>query len=404
MIKTNSLYDRLIWILTTLLFVLSTVLNMSYGGLILAALVAAIALVDILQNKMKLHIKFCILYLWIALFTFYVSINSLWAEVPQYATRHVSSLLEMMLVLVVLYSCYKDRYNAVEMLLRAVMWRGYFICLYVFSRYGVNSVIYMLRNDIRMDNDVLNANSIGMAIGYAIIINTYFILKYKKIRLLDVAMLPSFFLLIASASRKGLVLTGGGVLAVFLELNWNNKKKIQSFFRGVGVLVILLLGMLAISRLPFMSNMMNRMEDLILLLTGQGARGLSGYSRIEYMKLGIQLFKRNPLFGIGIDNARIYTLQLFGKDHYLHSNYFELLACGGLVGILIYYCIFTMIIRKNIKLKRWQNKESIFCLILLICMLVMDIGLVSYDNKITYYLLLILFLEIDQIKKTQVRL
>ena len=386
------------WAATTLLFVMSTILSISYGGVILAGITFLVLMLHAGENGLRIRFRYSPIYVFIVVFALYCGLSSLWAEIPQYATRHVSEMLEIMLMLVVLFSAYRDSEDNVVSLLKAFMWRGYIISAYVLLRYGVTYILYILRNDIRLDSEVLNANTIGMAIAYSIIINVYFIFKEKKFKLYDVLIFAGFILLVATESRKGLVLVAGGVVAVFVLFNWDNKKVVNSVFKTIVVLIVLVLLMVIISKLPFMSGIMSRMSDLVLLLTNQGGRGLTGYNRIEYVKLGMNLFKEHPLLGIGIDNSRIYTAAYYSKDHYLHNNFVELLACGGIVGFFLYYVIHIHFLRNIFRMKRCFDKESAFCIIMIICMLVMDYGLVSYTSKSTYFLLLIMYLELAKVQ------
>lgn len=127
---------------------------------------------------------------------------------------------------------------------------------------------------------------------------------------------------------------------------------------------------------------------------GNGIIDNSTYLRQQFIKIGLEQFLETPFFGIGIDNARLLLLQHFGYTTYLHNNYVELLASGGIVGASLFYSIYAYIIYK---LKsNWKNysSEKIAVLLLIFLMLAMDFGAVSYYSKSTYFYIMMFFLFI----------
>lgn len=395
---TTNVYEKLMWFFTVLLFVMFSVMRVPYGGVAVGIVLILIFFFYAAQHNMRVRVRFTYMHSYILIFTGYVALSSLWAIVPGYATRRVEFLLETMFLVVILYTCYQDE-GGVDRLLKILMWRGHLVLLYVVVRYGISSIIYMLRNDIRVDNDILNANSLGLMVSYSIIINFYYILKQKKIKITDLMIIPAFLMLAVSGSRKGLVLAAGGITAVVILRSWDNRQVVKSIIKIIcGGIILIVLGIIII-QLPFMQGIMRRMDDLFLLLTGKGNSSGSAYVRFEYIKLGIQLFKDHPIIGIGIDNARVYTIELFGYDHYLHNNYVELLACGGIIGTALYYWIYVYLLLTFGKYKNYRNGEFDICLILLVLALVMEYGMVTYESRETYYMLLLYCLEVDKLRK-----
>ena len=63
---------------------------------------------------------------------------------------------------------------------------------------------------------------------------------------------------------------------------------------------------------------------------------------------------------------------------YAHNNYIELLVNYGLIGTIIYYIVFVMILVKSCII--WLNKipEVIISIALIAVILITDYGLVSY--------------------------
>ena len=107
---------------------------------------------------------------------------------------------------------------------------------------------------------------------------------------------------------------------------------------------------------------------------------------------------QNPILGIGIANANIYTQLYYGHDHYLHNNFVELLACGGALGFLIYYSLYFRLLFCFYKNRNNRDREFDLCVVLLLIMLIVDFGAVSYYNLERYFMLYIIWLKMKKIR------
>lgn len=95
----------------------------------------------------------------------------------------------------------------------------------------------------------------------------------------------------------------------------------------------------------------------------------SDINRVTYLNKAWELFKESP-FGIGFGS----TIQKMGI--YSHNNFLEVLVSGGIIGFLIYYCIYL-----HIFIIHWANREkwlSQYFLITLFALLVFEIWQVTY--------------------------
>ena len=142
-----------------------------------------------------------------------------------------------------------------------------------------------------------------------------------------------------------------------------------------------------------------RMDGMVALFTGRGIVDSSTWLRYEYIKLGFKIFKENPIFGIGMGNARLFVSSNYGRDAYLHNNYVELLANGGIFGFLIYYYIYYLVINDLIKYFKYREKYTVVVIILMLMQLIMDYGNVSYYYKTTIFYFLIFYISIRKMKE-----
>ena len=202
----------------------------------------------------------------------------------------------------------------------------------------------------------------------------------------------------ATASRKALVIVFIGVFLLFVFKNFNRNIFITIFWT-IGISIISFLLIRWLMSLEAFSGIEKRMDGMVALLTGRGIVDSSSWLRYEYIKLGINIFKENPIIGVGIGNARIFVSSNYGYDAYLHNNYVELLANGGILGFTIYYYIYYSVIKDVIKYFKYREKYIVVVIILLVMQLIMDYGSVSYYYKNTIFYFLIFFISIRKMKE-----
>ena len=140
------------------------------------------------------------------------------------------------------------------------------------------------------------------------------------------------------------------------------------------------------------------MSGLIALITGKGKIDSSSVKRAAYIQIGIEQFLRTPIIGIGIGSTGALLQQYYGLDTYLHNNFVELLASGGIIGFLIYYSIHMHLLYDYFKYRRKDDPYLVLCVVFLMIQLIMEYGMVSYYSKTTYCYFLIFFLEARNLK------
>ena len=401
MIKSNKTFKRikLSWMGALILFVLFyTLFNNNRTTLILGITMICLFSVYAIENRGKMLLKFDAYILYMLVFGLYCYISALWAENSGYATNKGELIIELLIAMWLMKTVIaKDSAAGFDNLLRLIKWGSYIVLIYTIAAFGWSNFVYIVQNNIRLSNDINNANSIGMCAAFAVVINFYYTL-YEGFRISDAMMIPGVVIIAAAGSRKGLVVLVAGCIALLILKNFDNKKLLNSIGKVAFTVIIGIVLMFFVLQLPMFNNLLDRLFDLGLLLAGKGTRDTSGWSRLQYIKLGIDIFKEHPIAGIGIDNARLYTKSLYGVDHYLHNNFVEMLACGGMIGFVIYYSIYAYILTTLIRNRQFRDKEWDICFVLLMINLAMDYGRVSYLEKETYVYLLLYWLEVNRIK------
>lgn len=134
------------------------------------------------------------------------------------------------------------------------------------------------------------------------------------------------------------------------------------------------------------------------LNTVNGRVGTTDKSLIErnyYMNEAMTLFAEHPAFGYGGNNFVTYMREKkYRHVAYSHNNYTEILCTLGVVGFVIYYSYWIWAIIKLIRIKRSTNDDSVkkyseLFLSVLLLLLILDYGNVSYTLEFNMFILCI---------------
>lgn len=393
-INITNLIEKVIWLMTTFLVASFSIFdNNAYISLIIAAITVLILLLDSFTNDYKISIKLSKFHLWGCCFVAYCLLSSLWAVNPVYSFSKGVTIIQIIVCMSILYNHYYKDFQ-LKPLLNIVKYSGYMIALYFISFFGISSIKSSLFLGSRMGNAFANANGIGIACAISLVVYVYFALYESQRNLIELPFVIVTTVVIAvTASRTALLGFIIGCFCLFF-FRFATNNIIMTFLRWIAICILLFgLLFLAIS-LDLFHSLNYRMEGLLALFTGNGSIDQSSWLRLQFIKIGIEQFLETPLFGIGIDNARLLLLQHVGFITYLHNNYVELLASGGIVGTSLFYSIYLYIIYKLKSNWRNYSSEKIAVLILIFINMTMDFGDVSYYSKSTYFYIMMFFLFI----------
>ncbi len=373
----------------------------TWGRYVLLGCMVAILLCDAIRNKGKYSFRVEVYFALLLLFIAYTGVSSLWAMKASRAIEKAKTLLEILLMAFVLYNHYRQYEDGVRQALQDIKISGFVIVIYTLVFYGIPQLILMAASEERLENEFANINTIGIVAAIATTIQLDDWIGRKKFSIWVLFCIPAVFLIALTQSRKALVMVVMGLALILWFRNISSKNFFKTIFRlilyvGIGVVVINY-----ILSLPVFSGMMERMDGLINSLTGVGEVDSSTLVREEMLQIGMDAFRNHPFFGIGIGNSNELVLLHMGQDAYLHNNFVEMLAGGGIVGFAIYYSMYIYLIVKFWKYRKHKNKEYVICLTLMLVLLVMDYGRVSYYAKTQYIFLMVMFLEVDTLKKAR---
>lgn len=402
-IKVSNILERIIWVLTVILLLSFTVLDTSqYISIILLGVTGCIFVLDFTFNDFKSKVIFSLYHIWGISFAVFCLLSSLWANNSEFAVSKGITILQILICMSVLYNHYSRNFDE-NLLLSCIEYAGYALAIYTVFFYGIGFIKQGLAAGVRLDNEFANVNSIGIACANAIIVSAYYIIcENKKTIFKFPFMLISLIIVAASGSRKAVVVLIIGITCLYL-FKYASKNIVKTLLKFSIILGILVMFFSIVLSMQMFDSLNYRMEGLIALVTGTGTIDHSTWLRQQFLKIGLEQFFETPFFGIGIDNARLLLLQHVGFITYLHNNYVELLASGGIVGTSIFYSIYIYVIYK-LKLN-WSlySEGKIAILLLILLQLAMDFGSVSYYSKDTYFYIMMFFLFIKYNNRGKVR-
>lgn len=395
-INITAISDRLIWFITLVFLVLSLTISFAlgdadYGAYVLFVCLFGLIVCYLVRDQGRITLSFTWMHMYMLLFIGVCYLSSLNALDPSVALSRSFDIVKIFCMLIVLYMCFQ-REESVDSLLKIGMWTGYIVCFYTVYYYGLDYFINVLSSSARIANDALNANTVGLLGANAIVMTVYYMM-YEKPQWWNIIALPTLGILAATGSRKALVFVVIGIVFLFVFKSFRSSNIANSLVKLLAYLGILLVIFIGILQLPIFSEVLERMSSMMDAFTGTGGDS-SAIIRMALVDIGWDLFHQSPLIGVGINNPSVYTYSIFGREnYYLHNNYIELLAGTGIVGVITYYSMYVYLVYNMIRYHDFHSNEYVMVFISLISQLVMDMGLVSYESKSTYFYMMLFFME-----------
>lgn len=241
-----------------------------------------------------------------------------------------------------------------------------------------------------------NANGIGSLTSTATLLSLYFLkeVNSKRQKVMYVAVIILTVLVtLMTGSRTALIKVLLGI-ACFLFLSSRGKRIRTTLI----ILLILCVMYYLVMEIPFFYSIIGwRMEGLTNLFTGGGQVDHSAQIRNAFIYDAIAQWKKEPIFGYGIDCYRV--VNTVRANYYAHNNFVELLADLGVIGFAVYYGGYFYCFKKFLCMKTNGNLKWLF-LTFLIIIIISDYGAVSYNNLLNHISLMLMFAYISASKKS----
>jgi O-antigen ligase len=225
-----------------------------------------------------------------------------------------------------------------------------------------------------------------MSSAYAIILSWYLGDEQRRKKPLMLAVYAFLLLIVLlTGSKKALLILFLAVALMYFLTHKNKLTVVLVIAAVVAVGYFLLLNVPALYSLigNRIESMVNGMISVLSLenLTADNLKNTSlnnsDRTRFYMILRGLEWAKERPLLGYGMANYQDLFGTVASKNMYSHNNYIEILVGMGIVGLCLYYLMYVIIIAKDCKNAR-RSYHARVSLMLILLLLVLEIGLVSY--------------------------
>lgn len=253
----------------------------------------------------------------------------------------------------------------------------------------LGGAILCIRMVIVVPSYAWGTNRVGNYVGYgndgAAIVLSYIALfsfwvgQTKKKNIYYILSLLFIFITLFTGSKKGLFII---LIGICILIILSSKKRKSSIYKLLFIGIFLGIIYYIVMKVPLFYNIIgHRIEDLMIVLKGGNDYKYSLSSSAERMlhiKYAFKIFLTHPFIGVGLDVYR-YINPI--RVTYAHNNYLELMADLGIIGTILYYIMPIYILKHLFKKIAAFDKRYNLQFAVIICIFVMDIGLVSYSDE-----------------------
>lgn len=360
---------------------------------IMALCAVLIALCAAFLNSGKLRVRIDAFHLYTITFLAYCFMSILWAVNTDYTLEKSILILQILVVIFLIYLYYQDR--PIDDLLMIAMFGGYVACAIVLAEQGstyINGIVTGVRI---YDDEFINANSLGMLAASSVVINFYYIIYKKKIKLWSLLSIPAFICILGAGSKKSVLMLVCGCIMLVVLKNFKKKQLLFSILRILVFLAAIIFVIYLLSKTRAFGILTRRMGFLFNYLFGKGEADHSTIERAAMAEAGRKMISEHWLAGVGIDNPQFFNV----RQTYLHNNFLELLAGGGIIGFGLYYAMYVYLLYNMYKYRSYRSDEFDVCITLLLLQIVLQYAYVAYFNKETYFYFMLFFLEVKKLQQ-----
>lgn len=304
------------------------------------------------------------------LFFAFSLLSNFWAVSPTSSFSRTITLFQLFILMFFTYQLFSKHKD-----IRAYIWSlylaGFGLAAYSIFTYGFNGIIAGMFSGVRMGGKIANENSFGMTLAYAVLAGIYILINEKrKIHIPFIILLS--LLSLSSGSKKALLIIVIGSVMVVL-----NGYGIRKLFKSIAISSIIIAIIWFLLQQPLFGSINQRFDEFFTR---------SSYSdriRSEMIDESIELFRERTWLGYGLEGNAF--LNRFNS--YSHNNYTEMLVSGGVVGFVLFYCMYYYILKRAVPIFLKGNKVIGFIIILFLVKILMEYGMVSYFSKSTWIMI-----------------
>lgn len=232
----------------------------------------------------------------------------------------------------------------------------------------------------RIGGAVNNENAIGLFLAEGVLACLFFLVTEKRRKIVKISLIAGMVILLVmtllTGSRKATVFAGLGI-TFFVLMFFRRERWWKKFLLIVLLVVAIIVALNLLKNIPAFSTIFTRFELLFEGLLQGGSSYHTDETRADMISVGLAAFWERPIFG----NGTGYSYRLFST--YSHNNYVELLMNYGLIGFLIYYVPYAILLVRLWRRVKQQDVYAMHFLAYIVLQLALGIGWVNYYDRMT---------------------
>lgn len=201
------------------------------------------------------------------------------------------------------------------------------------------------------------------------------LIKYAKDKKIRWLLCSGIFVIgvVLTGSRKGILMLGA-FWAIYEIIIKRNKEIV---LKVLGMIIALIIGYIAITKIPVFRNIIGeRLEDLLLkVFTGATVTEGSMTARARYASYARDIISQEFIFGKGLGWFK------FAYGNVTENNYYELVVGCGIVGLILNYSFVITVLKKLYRYR--YDKMCVAMALVLTVLLIMEWGSVVYLSRNT---------------------
>lgn len=298
------------------------------------------------------------------------------------------AIFQLLIFSIFLYPILKNNRENIMTCYYALFLGGLYFSLYILYK-----TPYIFWGKVRLGNynSIASPIIVGaiVATSLSVIVYLYYLTNNKFLLLVSLLFV---FVILISGTRKHII----NIVMIYgcLFILKRNKNKNYLYYFSIPIILFIILFILyKILLIPFFYDSIgmrisDAFETIFMVNRNQGIDD-STVDRIQIAKQAFEMIKNNPLTGVGLGNFNKYS-----NASHAHNNYLDLAATVGLIGLIIYYSIYFLILKKLIQRKCGiVDRSYIFHLINIITILMISFFASTYSLEQYFYLLFFAYIE-----------
>lgn len=246
---------------------------------------------------------------------------------------------------------------------------------------GIIFAVLMSRNLLYVDDRLGrsltgdNTNSFAMYLMLTLFaaIGAFYLINNIVIRVTCVGIcILDIYMLMLSGGRKYILVP----IVLITGMSMMQTSGVKNIIKRLAIISLIIIGVM-IGWKYMLSNP--------VLYQSIGVRFVNRVSvnnRELYIMKGLEFFFRSPIWGHGENAFSTLIIPFHGSPIYSHDNYIELLTNHGLIGFIWFYYFYFKVLINNFKeAKKTRNQIAIYCTCLMVSLLFLDIGIISYCDS-----------------------